>query len=379
MSRIITRRAAASAATVCAMLGTAVLAPLSTAGAAARPPLVPGDLLVSRLHYTGTQDLITPGVTVLPTGATAVADGSFAHVWDNVSVDDNFGVSAPIFLDQLTPGGSAVSTTDVPAGTPGSAGHGHDVLSGSFSSKSEGALALSARGRAVTFMGYAVPANVLDASNGNTPGVIDPTNPDAQQVFRGVGELDRGGKFWFTETNAYSGDNGRAAILDDTTTGHYFAAGNSNNGDGTSPPGLISGTGAQLVTPAREAEADQAPGQPVPAGGFSVTQLGDKADKLGKDTNFDGVTIHDGVVYYSKGSGSNGVDTVYFIDTTGTACPGGMGTPVPGAPMPGPDASDPATGEPAHNMCILAGFPSALARSVKTPEEGGPENATAFA
>jgi hypothetical protein len=136
-----------------------------------------------------------------------------------------------------------------------SAGHGHDLLSGSFSSKSEGALALSTRGRAVTFMGYAVPANVLDASNGNTPGVIDPTNPDAQQVFRGVAELDGGGKFWFTETNAYSGDNGRAAILDDTTTGHYFAAGNSNNGDGTSPSGLIFGTGAQLVTPAREAEA----------------------------------------------------------------------------------------------------------------------------
>ncbi|MBO0816603.1 MAG: hypothetical protein J2P30_15860, partial [Actinobacteria bacterium] len=222
---MITRRAAASAATVCAMLGTAVLAPLGTAGADARPPLIPGDLLVSRLHYTGTPDLITPGVTVLPTGATAVADGSFAHVWDNVSVDDNFGVSAPIFLDQLTPGGRAVSTIDVPAGPPGSAGHGHDLLSGSFSSKSEGALALSTQGQAVTFMGYAVPANVLDASNGNTPGVIDPTNPDAQQVFRGVAELDRGGKFWFTETNAYSGDNGRAAILDDTTTGHYFAAG----------------------------------------------------------------------------------------------------------------------------------------------------------
>jgi hypothetical protein len=340
--------------------------------------LVLGNLLVSRLHYTGTAAMITPGVTVLPTGASAIADGDFAHVWDNATVDGNFGVTAPIYFDQLTPSGGAVNSVEVPAGTPGSASRGQDVLSGSFSSKSEGALHLSTNGNAVTFMGYVAPANVLDASNGNTPGVIDPSNPDAQQVFRGVGELDSNGKFWITETNAYSGDNGRAAILD-STTGQYYAAGNSNNGSGTSVPGLIYGTGAQLVTPAAAAENEQTPGQPTPAGGFNVTQLGiTKADKLGKDTNFAGVTIHNDVVYYTKGSGSNGVDTVYFIDTTGTACPNGVGTPVPGAPMPGPDAFNPTTGEPAHNMCVLAGFPTALARSVTTPEVGGPQNATAF-
>ncbi|MBO0885303.1 MAG: hypothetical protein J2P17_34225, partial [Mycobacterium sp.] len=224
---------------------------MGPADAVARPALIPGDLLVSRLHYTGTAGMIKPGVTVLPTGATAIADGNFAHVWDNVSVDDNFGVSAPILLDQITPDGQAVNTIDVPTGTPGSSSRGHDLLSGSFSSKSEGALNLSTNGNAVTFMGYVVPRNVLDASNGNTPGVIDPTNPDAQQVYRGVGELDRNGKFWFTETNAYSGDNGRAAILDNGS-GQYYAAGNSNNGSGTSVPGTIYGTGAQLIKPAYE-------------------------------------------------------------------------------------------------------------------------------
>jgi hypothetical protein len=373
------RRLAASAVTVCAVVGATVCVSVGRADAVARPALVPGDLLVSRLHYTGTAGMITPGVTVLPTGATAVADGSFAHVWDNVSVDDNFGVSAPIFLDQLTSDGVSVSTTGVPTGSPGSTSRGHDLLSGSFSSKSEGALDLSTDGDAVTFMGYVVPSNVLDASNSNTPGVMDATNPDAQQVYRGVAELDRNGKFWFTETNAYSGDNGRAAILDNST-GRYFAAGNSNNGTATSVPGLIYGTGAQLITPAYDTEDLQSPGQPTPAGGFSVTQLPGipKADKLGKDTNFAAVTIHDGVVYYTKGSGSNGVDTVYFIDTTGTACPTGVGSPLPGAPLPGPDAYNPATGEPDHNMCILAGFPTALAKSIKTPEVGGPANATAF-
>jgi hypothetical protein len=368
-----------SALALSAALGGAIAVPVSQAGAAPRPALVPGDVLVSRLHYTGTPDMITPRVTVLPTGVTAIADGSFAHVWDNANVDGNFGVSAPIYLDQLSPAGASVSTTAVPTGTPGSSGRGHDVLSGSFSSKSEGALNLSTDGRAVTFMGYVTGANVLDASNGNTPGVIDPTNPDAQQVYRAVAELDGNGKFWFTQTNAYSGDNGRAAILDDST-GRYYAAGNSNNGSGTSVPGLIYGTGAQLITPADQTEELQNTGQPTPAGGFNVTQLGvSKADKLGKDTNFAGVTVHDGVVYYTKGSGSNGVDTVYFIDTTGTACPHGVGTPVAGAPMPGPDAFNPTTGEPAHNMCVLTGFPTALAKSVTTPEVGGPQNATAFA
>lgn len=371
-------RTITAGALLCAV-GAAVAFAGAPATADPRPALIPGDLLVSRLHYTGTSDLITPGVTVLPTGATAIADGSYAHVWDNATVDANFGVTAPISLDQLTTSGAAVNSTAVPVGAPGSSSTGHDLLTGSFSSKSEGALNLSTGGSAVTFMGYVSPSNVLDASNGNTPGVVDPTNPDAQQVYRGVGQLDANGRFSFTSTNAYSGDNGRAAVLDEAT-GKYYAAGNSNNGEGTDVPGLIYGTGAQLITPAGTPEQAQKPGQPTPAGGFGVGELGvTKADKLGKDTNFAAVAIHDGVVYYTKGSGSNGVDTVYFIDTTGTACPTGVGTPVPGAATPAtPDAVDPVTGEPAHDMCVLSGFPTALAKSIKTPEVGGAQNSTAF-
>jgi hypothetical protein len=33
------------------------------------------------------------------------------------------------------------------------------------------------------------------------------------------------------------------------------------------------------------------------------------------------------VLYFSKGSGSNGVNTVYFVDTTASACPTGVGIP----------------------------------------------------
>jgi len=351
------------------------------ADSADRSPLIPGGLLLSRAHYTGYAGLITPGETVLPTGAVAIADGSFAHVWDNVSVDGNFGVTAPIYLDQLTGRGHLLGSIAVPAGRSGwSAGHGHDVLSTSFSSKSELALNLSAGGSAVTFMGYVAPPNTLDVSNGNTPGVIDPTNPDSQAMYRAVGELDANGKIRVTETNAYSGDNGRAAILDEGT-GLYYAAGNSNNGTGTALPGLIFGTGAQLITPAHVPERAQTPGAPTPVGGFSITQLpaNTKADKLGKDTNFAAVAIHDNVLYYTKGSGGNGIDTVYFVDTTGTACPQGVGLPVPGAPLPtAADAYDAATGQPAGNMCVLAGFPTALAKSIKTPDTGAPANTADF-
>jgi hypothetical protein len=376
------RRAAIGVAATIAL--SACVVAVSGGGAAQAAgddkPVIPGGLLLSRVHYTGTAGLITPGVTVLPTGVVAIADGSFAHVWDNVSVDGNFGVTAPIYLDRLTPRGAVVGSIAVPDGRPGREGRGHDELTSSFSSKSELALNLSSNGSAVTFMGYVAPPNTLDASNGSTPGVLDPTNPDTQTVYRGIGELDANGRFRFTETNAYSGDNGRAAILDDGT-GLYYAAGNSNNGTGTSVPGVIFGTGAQLVQPANTPEQAQTPGSPAPVGGFSITQLpaNTKADKLGKDTNFAEVAIHGNVLYYTKGSGSNGIDTVYFVDTTGTACPQGVGRPVAGAAFPStPDAYNPATGQPAGNMCVLAGFPTALAKSIKTPDAGAPANTADF-
>ena len=53
-----------------------------------------------------------------------------------------------------------------------------------------------------------------------------------------------------------------------------------------------------------------------------MTLLGDPADKIGKDDNFRGLTVYNNVVYFTKGSGGNGINTVYFVDTTGTACPG---------------------------------------------------------
>jgi hypothetical protein len=230
------------------------------------------------------------------------------------------------------------------------------------------ALNLSTNGDVVTFMGYVAPAGALDVSNSNTPGAVDPTNPVSSANYRVVGELDAHGKLHFTLTNAYSGNNGRAAILDNTNGDNaLFTAGNAGNGANPQPNGIILGAGTQIITPETKAGVAQRPGTPTPVGSFNITELGKPKDKIGKDDNFRGLTIFNNVLYYTKGSGSNGVNTVYFLDTTGTACPNGVGLPVPGAALPtSPLAYDPTTvqanGLPS-NMCILKGFTTTLAKT----------------
>jgi len=131
----------------------------------------------------------------------------------------------------------------------------------------------------------------------------------------------------------------------------------------------VIGAGTQFIPAEIRALVAQDPGDPMPLGSFSVTQLGAKADKVGKDDNFRGLTIFDDVVYLSKGSGGNGVNTVYFIDTSGHACPNGVGLPQAGAALPdSPLAYDPTqlqtVGLPS-NMCILNGFPAVLNSTLK--------------
>jgi len=284
-------------------------------------------------------------------------------VFNNALVDGSFGVTSRIFLSEMTPSGVPLGTITVPPGR----------LVTSFSSKSELALNLSASGRYVTFMGYLSRPSALDVSNSNTPGDLDATNPVPGQNYRVVGQLDSRGMFSFTKTNAYSGNNGRAAYLNDSGgTNVYYTAGNAGNGGNPQPDGIIAGAGAQLVPPQNAPLRQQQAGQPTPVGSFNITQLGDKPDKIGKDTNFRGLTVFNNVVYFTKGSGGNGVNTVYFIDTTGTACPNGTGLPAPGAALPtSPIAYDPSVlqteGVTPYNMCILQGFPTALKSTTAFP------------
>ena len=322
--------------------------------------LIPGDLLVSTSYYSSDPGIVA-GTTQLPPGCsgancvTAIANGNYPYVFNNVTVDPSFGVTSPLYLKQITTSGRPQGVIKVPT----------SELVTSFSSKSEGALNLSSDGRSLTFMDYVGAPDTVDASNANTPGVIDPTNPVPGADYRAVANLSADGRFTFTETNAYSGNNGRAAV-EATVDGkdYYYTAGNAGNGSNPQPTGVILGAGTQIITPSNRPEADQTPGQPTPVGSFNVTQLGDKADKVGKDDNFRGLALYNNVLYYTKGSGSNGVNTVYFLDTTGTACPDGAGLPVPGAKLPsaGIESSLTSTGL-ASNMCVLKGFPTALAKN----------------
>ena len=314
---------------------------------------LPGNLVVSRSVYTNN-----PSFPAYP------------FVWNTALTDPSFGITSKIFLDQMTPFGAVVSSLEV----PNSAEHGvnpeRNQAVTSFSSKSEMALNLSTDGRYLTLMGYLAPVDAVDVSNSNTPLAIDPTDPVTTTAYRVVIQVGADGKLHFTKTNAYSGNNGRAAVLLNTDDlNSYVTVGNAGNGSNPQPDGIIIGAGAQIMDAQRKREAEQTPGDPTPVGSFSVTQLGAKADKLGKDDNFRGLTVFNNVVYMTKGSGSNGVNTVYFIDTFGGACPKGVGVPHPGANLPaGPIAYDSTklqtSGLPS-NMCILSGFPSTLNSALK--------------
>ena len=250
-----------------------------------------------------------------------------------------------------------------------------DHLVTSFSSKSELALNPSLDGQFLTLMGYVAPIDGIDVSNSNTPLVVDPTNPVGENFYRAVGLIAGPQNMNFTETNAYSGNNGRAAIYNDLNGNEFFyTAGNAGNGSNPQPVGVVLGAGAQIIQRARVPLYQQTPpGAPTPVASFIITELpaNTKSDKIGKDDNFRGIAVYRDVLYYTKGSGGNGINTVYFVDTTGTACPNGVGVPAPGAALPtAPLAYDPATvatkGLPS-NMCILSGFPTVLAKSTTAP------------
>ena len=347
----------------------------------------PGNLVVSRSVYDNNSNNVVVGVTALPPNCsvdsgsctnpptTATNDGTYPTVWNNDLVDGSFGITSKILLDQITPAGVLLTTLEVPNSSQNGVPPTKDQMVTSFSSKSEIALNLSTDHKYLTFMGYLAPIDAIDISNSNTPAIVDPTNPVGEDTFRVVAQVDQKGKFKFTKTNAYSGNNGRAAILNSSDGANFFyTAGNAGNGGNPQPDGVISGAGAQIINPEVKALVAQNPGDPTPVGSFNVTQLGDTADKIGKDTNFRGLTIFDNVLYYTKGSGGNGINTLYFVDTTGTVCTDtmGVGLPAASASLPtAPLAFDPnvlqTKGLDPNNMCVLNGFPTALKSKTSFP------------
>jgi hypothetical protein len=330
----------------------------------------PGNLVVSRSVYDNNPNNVQVGQILPPNCQStqggcggsqgAPYNGTYPLVWNDDSYDGSFGITSVIFLDQITPFGWPINSLEVPNSSQRGVG---DQMVTSFSSKSELALNLSTDGQYLTFSGYVSPIDALDVSNSNTPGAVDPTNPVGENVYRAEAQVDRFGRFQFTETNSYSGNNGRAVIWNNTNGDDFFyTSGNAGNGNNPQPNGIILGAGTQIINPANQPENQQNPGTPTPVGSFNITELGYPADKIGKDDNFRGLTIFNKVLYYSKGSGSNGVNTVYFLDTTGTACPNGVGLPSSSATLPNTplayNIQNLQTEGLPSNMCILAGFPA---------------------
>ena len=332
----------------------------------------PGTLVLSRSVYTGDVSTVTigqslppgcvPGTVTLPliAGGTAtvaipsgsssgcnaaIADGTYPTVFNNDSADGSFGVTAPIFLDNITTDGQRLGTLAIPS----------NQIVTSFSSKSELALNRSLDGKSITFVGYRggpgflTAPNQLDVSNSNTPGVVDPSNPVVSQYYRSVAEVDAGGNIEITEGNAYSGNNGRAAIKANWT---YYLVGNDNNGGLSKSQltktqvgvNLITSTGAELLFPG---QTPPLPPDINKIGDFEVTQVGyTTADKAGKDNNFRGLTIFNNTMYVTKGSGGNGINTAYQVGNAGVLP---SGTTAELAALP---------------ITILPGFPTSLASGV---------------
>ena len=277
------------------------------------------------------------------TNTVAIANGQFQNVFENAGPDASFGVTSEIFLQNY-------STNSTYTIDPGAA-------VGSFSSKSELALNVSSNGSAITFMAYnpqtsysstgtggiaAVTTGgnnnlgLIDISNSNTPGVPDPTTGVNASAYRSVaqvrvsalltdasGSLTTSSGLSVTDTNAYSGNNGRAVVL---YNGQYYIVGNAGN-SGTGVTGatlsaLAQNTGVQTITPGSVSANSTVVGAcsgtfGAAKGyqcGFNPNSSSTTGDKTGKDDNFRGLTVGpNGSLFVSKGSGSNGVDTVYQV------------------------------------------------------------------
>lgn len=303
-----------------------------------------GDLLVSSTNYFDPS-FSTGAALPISTGATAVAGSGFCttsncsgNVWSNASVDGNFGTSSDIILQSVNATTGAVNgTVNV---TSLAASQGLNLVT-SFASKSELGLNVTPDGKSITFMGYSTTSGRLDVSNSATPGVAEAGNTDtATATYRGVAQINLlNGGVQYTATNAYSGNNGRAAVLG--ANGNYYTVGNAGNGNGGT--GITNGTGVQLIVPG------SAPGTNS-IGAFNITQYGYGADKTAKDSNYRGLTVFNNTLYVSKGSGGNGINTVYQVGAAGTL-PTGAGSATP--------------------VSILPGFNTTLAKNAMTPHPFG--------
>jgi hypothetical protein len=337
---------------------TAPGCPASASAVVTCEMLVPGSLIVSSTNYDRTQGAVASlaiGSKLAGSAtatASATAGNNYVSVWSNETPDPSFGVTSAIQLTALNSSTNAVlGNVTVPA----------DQVVTSFPSKSEVGLHITnnGTGRHLVFVGYAgAGVGALDVSNSDAVAGQDPTNPvtfafGSTYAFpRTIVSMDSTGNFSYTPTINYGGNNGRSALLG--SNGLYYSVGNANNGGATAfatmpptstnltSPDVTTTTGVEVVNPINGATSSVA----IPMNNSSEINpllqftFGGKLDKAGKDDNFRGITEFGGALYFTKGSGSNGVQTVYTVPSLPTVA-GAAATTI--SFLPGfPGLSDPA-------------------------------------
>lgn len=353
-------------------LSTATIGVLVGAGSAHAQQLTPyaaSDLIVSSSTYydpnfgVGTILPLVSATTGLSTNTAATVGSAFCgnstctqNVWNNSlkatagyigsgAKDGNFGTTSAIFLSAInTSTGAVDATVNV---TAAAAAQGINAAT-SFASKSELAINWTPDGSSLTFMAYNTTANgQLDISNSNSFAGSEPGNTDgAPATQRGVYQFNLAtNTVQQTLSGAYTGNNGRAAIL---TANGYYTVGNAGNGNGSTT--ATNGNGVQLVTPGTNTTNVNA------IGAFTIAQAGysQGSDKPSKDSNYRGETIYNNTLYVTKGSGSNGINTVYQVGTAGSLPTAGSGN----------------TGTTSTPVSILPGFSTTLANA--TPSQSSP-------
>jgi hypothetical protein len=331
-----------------------ILAAASQGAHADQPFLLPNSLIISSTTYDRSQGPVAAlhVGSVLAGSATAtssaVAGNNYVSVWNNDSVDGSFGVTSAIRLTAIEPhSGHVFGSIVVPP----------DQVVTSFPSKSELGLHISSDSHdpRLVFVGYGrAGVGAIDVSNSDAVPGQDPTNPVtfafgmAHSFPRTIVSMDLHGRLSYTPTIDYGGNNGRSALLG--SNGLYYAVGNANNGNASTfgpngtVPDVTETTGLEVVNPidapsvnvvippGNSAEVDPLIQYPLGKGGA--------LDKAGKDNNYRGVTEFGGALYFTKGSGSNGMDTVYTV----TALP-------------------PVAGAASAKISVVPGFPTDSARS----------------
>jgi hypothetical protein len=322
MRKVVRDAAKKAIVTGCGVFG---LVTSSGVAAADQPFLLPNSLVISSTTYDASQGALASLAvgTPIPDTATAttpaVAGNNYVDVWNNASVDGSFGVTSAIQLLDINPhSGHVFNTLSVPAG---------QVVT-SFSSKSELGLHVSTDSSGsdhLVFVAYAGPGvGALDVSNSDAVAGQDTTNPvtfafgSSYAFARTVVSMDAHGSFSYTPTINYGGNNGRSGLLG--SNGLYYTVGNANNGNAATfvnntNPNVTTTTGLEVVTPINAASSNAS----IPAGNsaqvdpFLQFQFGAKPDKAGKDNNYRGITEFGGALYFTKGSGSNGINSVYTV------------------------------------------------------------------